>query len=139
MSRASTSFMPQAKTWMAGTSPAMTPVRGSTERTMPSASHGGQDDFAVLDLDEVDARGALAAFLTGGAGFLEIDLAVHAGGVDLPERRTDRLRLRPSRPCNGGRNRAAAVLAPGALRRPRGRRAALLPFLDERLRHRRIG
>src|ERR1700760_4266338 len=44
----------------------------SRGRQHVSASHAGEDDFAVLDLDEVDARIALAAFLARGAGFLEL-------------------------------------------------------------------
>src|SRR5207248_6552142 len=111
---------------------------GASRRPV-TTSHAGQDDFAVLDLDEVDARGALAAFLTGGAGFLELDLAVHAGEFDLPERRADRLRLGLARLGNGGRNRADAVIAAETLGQPGEGIAAFLPFLDERLRHRGIG
>ena len=52
-----------------------------------------KDDLAVLDLDEIDAGIALAAFLTRGTGFFEFDLSVHAGQLDLPERRADRFGL----------------------------------------------
>src|SRR4029077_17217190 len=78
---------------------------------LDAVSHAGEDDFAVLDLDEVDARITLAAFLAGGAGFLELDLAVHAGEFDLPQRRADCLRLGLARLGDGGRNRADTVIA----------------------------
>src|SRR5262249_31923418 len=98
-----------------------------------------KDDLAVLDLDEIDARIALAAFLTRGAGFFEFDLSVHAGQLDLPERRTDRLGLRLARLGDRGRDGADAVIAAEALGQTRERIAALLPFVDEGLSHGRIG
>src|SRR5262249_7235415 len=63
-----------------------------------------KDDLAVLDLDEIDARVALAAFLTRGAGFFEFDFSVHPGHLDLPERRADRVGLRLAGLGDGGRD-----------------------------------
>src|SRR5215468_11214298 len=108
-------------------------------RRLVTTSGVRKDDLAVLDLDEIDARIALAAFLTRGAGFLEFDLSVHAGQLDLPERRADRLGLRLARLGDRGRDGADAVIAAEALGQTRERIAALLPFVDEGLSHGRIG
>src|SRR5690349_6125744 len=52
-----------------------------------------QDDFAVLDLDQVNVRHALAAFLAFRALLLEFDFSVEAREVYLPKRGTDRFRF----------------------------------------------
>src|SRR6202040_1274758 len=65
-----------------------------------------KDDLAVLDLDQIDARIALAAFLTRGAGFVELDRAIHPGQLDLPERRADRLGVGLARLADRRRDRA---------------------------------
>src|SRR5262249_16288482 len=102
-------------------------------RRLVTTSGVRKDDLAVLDLDEIDARIARAAFRTRGAGFLEFDLSVHAGQLDLPERRADRLGLRLARLGDRGRDGADAVIAAEALGQTRERIAALLPFVDEGL------
>src|SRR6516165_4785533 len=104
-----------------------------------SVSSARQDDFAVLDLDQIDAGIALAAFLTRRSGFLELDLAVHAGQLDLPECRADCLRIRLARLGNRRGNGTDSVIAAEALGQAGEGIAALLPFLDERLCHGRIG
>src|SRR5262245_32773556 len=102
-------------------------------------SGAGENNFAVLDLDQVDARIALTAFLARGAGFLELDLSVHARQFDLPERRADRLRIGLARLRDCGGNSADAVITAEALGQAGERVTTFLPFLDEGLRHRRIG
>src|SRR5262249_56882438 len=84
-----------------------------------------QHDLAVLDPDQVDAGMALAAFLTGRAGFFELDLAIHPSQLDLPERRADRFRVHLARLGDGGRNRTNAVITAEALGQPGERIAAL--------------
>ena len=55
-------------------------------RATSSRAKSGQRDLAVLDLDDEDARLALAALLAGRAVLLELDRAVHAHEAHLPER-----------------------------------------------------
>src|SRR5262249_45703782 len=84
-------------------------------RRLATTSGVRKDDLAVLDLDEIDAGIALAAFLTRGAGFFEFDLSVHAGQLDLPERRADRFGLGLARLGDCGRDGPAPLLPPDAL------------------------
>ena len=77
-----------------------------------------QDDLAVLDLDQIDAGIALTAFLTGRARLVELDHAVHAGELDLPERRADRLGLGLAGLGDGGRDGPDAVIAAEAFGQP---------------------
>src|SRR5215468_12157542 len=102
-------------------------------------SNAREDDFAVLDLDEIDTRIALTAFLARGARFFELDLPVHPVEFDLPERGSDRLRIGLARLGDRRRNGADAVIAAEALGEPREGVAAFVPFRDERLCHGRIG
>src|SRR5215468_5978959 len=102
-------------------------------------SNAREDDFAVLDLDEIDARIALTAFLARGAYLLEPDLPVHPVQFDLPERRADRFRIGLARFGDRRRNGADPVIAAKALGEPGKRVTAFVPFRDERLRHGRIG
>src|SRR5205085_8596096 len=69
------------------------------------------DDFPVLDPDEVDVRDALPALLALGAGLVELDLAVHAGELHLPEGGADRLGLGLAGLLDRGRDGADAVIA----------------------------
>src|SRR5262249_46323013 len=108
-------------------------------RRLVTMSGVRKHDLAVLDLDEIDARIALAAFLTRGPGFFEFDLSVHPGQLDLPERRADRLRIGLAGLGDRGRDGADAVIAAEALGQTCERITALLPFVDERLGHGRIG
>src|SRR4051794_1239934 len=96
------------------------------------------DDFPVLDPDQVDVRDALPALLALGAGLVELDLAVHAGELDLPEGGADRLGLGLAGLLDRGRDGADAVIAAIALGDARELEAALLPFLDELARHVRV-
>src|SRR5262249_36460159 len=84
-----------------------------------------QNDFAVLDLDQIDAGFALAAFLSGRAGLLEFDLAVHPHQLDLPEGRADGFGLGLARLGNRGRDCPDAVIAAEALGQSCERIAAL--------------
>src|SRR5262249_20229200 len=108
-------------------------------RRLVTTSGVRKDDLAVLVLDEIDARVALASFLTRRTGFFEFDFSVHPGHLDLPERRADRVGLRLAGLGDGGRDGADAVIAAEALGQARERITALLPFFDEGLRHGRIG
>src|SRR5262245_35021616 len=108
-------------------------------RRLVTTSGVRKDDLAVLDLDQIDARVALAAFLTRGTGFFEFDLSIHPGQLDLPERRADRLGIGLAGLGDRRRDGADTVIAAEALGQTCERITALLPFLDERLRHRRIG
>src|SRR6266446_417947 len=108
-------------------------------RRLVTTSGVRKDDLAVLDLDEIDAGIALAAFLTRGAGFFEFDLSVHAGQLDLPERRADRFGIGLARLGDCGRDGADAVIAAEALGQTCERIAAFLPFVDEGLGHSGIG
>src|SRR5690349_2048996 len=83
--------------------------------SLSNASGARQHDLAVLDPDQIDAGMALAAFVTGRAGFFELDLAIHPGQLDLPERRADRFRVYLAGLGDGGRNGADAVISAEAL------------------------
>src|SRR5215471_14476034 len=102
-------------------------------RRLVTRSGVRKHDLAVLDLDQIDARIALPAFLTRGAGFFKFDLSVHAGQLDLPQRRADRLGLRLAGLGDRGSDGADAVIAAEALGQARERITALLPFFDEGL------
>src|SRR4051794_37848248 len=96
------------------------------------------DDFAVLDADQVHVRHALAAFLAFRTGLVELDLAVHTGQLDLPEGGADRLGVGLAGLLDRRRDGADAVIAAIALGDPGELEAALLPFLDELARHVRV-
>src|SRR5262249_39764790 len=64
---------------------------------------------------------------------------VHPGQLDLPERRADRLGIGLAGLGDRGRDGADAVIAAEALGQTCERITALLPFVDEGLRHGRIG
>src|SRR5215204_3587478 len=93
------------------------------------------DDLAVFDPDQIDARSALTAFLAGRTALLELDHAVHAGQLDLPERLTDGVGLRLAGLLDRRRDGADAVVAAEALRQTRERVPTLLPLLDETFSH----
>src|SRR5205085_9660300 len=93
-----------------------------------------QDDFARVDLDQVDVRNALPAFLAGGAGLGELDLAVEPVDFDLPERGADGFRVGLTGLLDRGGDRLDAVVAAEALRHARERETALFPFREEALR-----
>src|SRR5262249_59439983 len=103
-------------------------LRGDPRRLV-TTSGVRKDDLAVLDLDQVNARVALSAFLTRGAGFFEFDLSVHPRHLDLPERRADRFGLGLAGLGDRGCDGADAVIAAEALGPTRQRLSALLPFL----------
>src|SRR6516165_11670200 len=60
-------------------------------------------DFAVIDLDEVDVRLALAAFLALRSGLAEDDVSIEPLHLDVPHRRLDCRRLRLARLLDGCR------------------------------------
>src|SRR5215218_6278979 len=74
------------------------------------------DDLAVFDPDQIDARSALTAFLAGRTALLELDHAVHARQLDLPERLTDGVGLGLAGLLDRCRDGADAVVAAEALR-----------------------
>src|SRR5437016_4033703 len=74
-----------------------------------------QRDLPVANLDDEDARLTLAAFLARGPVLLELDGAVHAHRVHLPERLAHRLRIRLARDPDALGRRQHAVVAAEAL------------------------
>src|SRR6516162_3861638 len=72
-------------------------------------------DFAVADLDEVDVRLALAAFLSLRSGLAEHDVPVEPLHLDVPHRCLDCRGLRLARLLDGGCRGADPVIAAEAL------------------------
>src|SRR5690242_13602925 len=108
-------------------------VRPSFSCWKLSPESANEVHFAVVDLDHVHGRDALAAFLPRWACLGERDLAVQARELCLPKCLPDCFRL--SLP--GFRDRGGyglnAVIPAETFGQARERITALLPFVDERL------
>src|SRR5205823_7551245 len=90
-----------------------------------------QDDFARLDLDQINIRDALAAFLAGRSRLGELDLAIETVDLDLPERRADRFRFSLAGLLDRRGDSADSVVAAEALGDAGEGQAALFPFREE--------
>src|SRR5262245_58690278 len=85
------STRPYTRCWSSTSIRARSPV--TLRRRLLLGLELRQRHLPVPDLDDEDARLALAALLAGGAVLVELDRAVDAGDVDLPEGVADGLGL----------------------------------------------
>src|SRR2546429_197149 len=92
-----------------------------------------QRHLAVADLDDEDARLALAALLAGGTVLLELDRAVDAHQAHAPEGLAHGLGIVLAGDPDRLGDRGDPVVASEALREPLQGMAALGPLVDERL------
>src|SRR5262249_59137341 len=112
---------------------------GYAEARRTRCSDLRQDDFARFDLDQIDVRDALPAFHASRPSLVELDPAIEAVDLDLPERGADRLRVGFSGLLDRRRNGADPVVAAETLRHAGKRQPALLPLGEEILRCRGRG
>src|ERR1017187_2854795 len=89
--------------------------RGASEevnlRRLHARSDFRNDDFAVLDLDQIHGRNTLTAFLAVGPGLDELNFSVQPGDIELPKRRTNGFRIGLTGLLDGGCDSTDAVLA----------------------------
>ncbi len=91
----------------------------------------GKNNLRVVDLDQVDIRHALTTFLARRALLLELDLAVQAQQLDIPQRLRDGFRFGLARLFDRSRNGADAVVTTETFRCTGEIEATLLPFAEE--------
>src|SRR6476646_249270 len=91
------------------------------------------DDLAVIDLDQVHGRNALTAFFSFRPRFSELDLAIKAGDVELPQGCANCLRVGFSGLLDSRRDGPDTIIATEAFGHASELETALLPFRDEAL------
>src|SRR5262245_51161247 len=91
------------------------------------ASSLRDDNLAVVDLDQIHGRDALTAFLSIRSGLRELDFAVEAGDVELPQRLANCLRVGFAGLLNRRHDSPDAVIAAEAFRHAGKLESALLP------------